>query len=1118
MEMQIYPVSFADQKQEFLKILNLLNQILYIFITVSFNSHGMKQHQEEEKMKTKRIISAFLALMFVLCVMPAGISATAYALEDGIQAEAATSEAGLCEHHTAHDEECGYKAAAAESPCTHQHKDECYITETNCIHVHGDDCGYAEEIPANPCIYENAGVCTCGAEPAHSESCGYAPAVPGAECTHIHDELCGYSEGIPCCHTHDEACGYAEGFEEIPCDCGMPVEHGAGCGMNMTAPEGHVHDEDCGYREAQAGQSCAHECTEESGCITKALRCQHAHDESCGYAEAAEGAECGYECGECGAEIFSDTGVLYGDDDVFNNDEIFDRYVENLFYDNDFSVYGTQGRNRLSAEEKNIYDFLKSQIEAVAAGTLSSTQFTMTSLINTSAADQAALRTEVQSMVRNTWNALLHDCPYDFYWHDKTGNADLNLGGVSYSWSYNNSYNVTRLQISFLVADNYSAADYYTVDSSAVLTAVSAASTAKSVIGNNAGKSDYNKLVAYKDYICNAVTYDEDAADSGEFSVDNDPWQLVHAFDGNPNTNIVCEGYSKAFQYLCDNSDFINEVNCYSVSGDAGGPHMWNIVNINGTSYHTDITWIDSGFSSFFLTGYDSGSITNGYYYRQDSWNDGTYYYDDETKNLWGTGSDSILNISSTDFDPNTVAATRLATPVVSVSNDASTGKPRLSWNAVSGADRYWVGRSTGANGTYTYTTSYSTSYVDTNAVAGNTYYYRVCAVHPSNSSYNSAYSAVVSKTYDTGAGKLATPVVSIALNASGKPQLSWKAVSGADRYWVGRSTSANGTYSFVTTTSTGYTDTNAVVGTTYYYRVCAVHPSNSGYNSAYSAVVSKTCTAPSGKLATPVVSLTSNAATGKPQLSWKAVSGADRYWVGRSTSKNGTYTYAATTSTSYTDTKAVAGTTYYYRVCAVHPSNSDYNSAYSAVAWRVCDLARPTLSITNNAASGKPQLSWNAVSGANRYWVGRSTSKNGTYTFVTTTSTSYVDTNAAAGTTYYYQVCAVHPSNSSANSAYSPIAWRVCDLARPVVTTWLDPDTGKPCLYWDPIPGADRYWIGISTSANGTYEYTTITFNDPIHTGAVSGKTYYYRVCAVHPSNSSANSAYSTVVSITSR
>ena len=41
---------------------------------------------------------------------------------------------------------------------------------------------------------------------------------------------------------------------------------------------------------------------------------------------------------------------------------------------------------------------------------------------------------------------------------------------------------------------------------------------------------------------------------------------------------MVCEGYSKAFKYLCDLSQFDGDVVCRIATGAMGaGPHMWNV-------------------------------------------------------------------------------------------------------------------------------------------------------------------------------------------------------------------------------------------------------------------------------------------------------------------------------------------------------------------------------------------------------------------------------------------------------------------------------------------------------------------------------------------------------------
>ncbi|MDO5448646.1 MAG: hypothetical protein Q4F70_03460 [Clostridia bacterium] len=71
--------------------------------------------------------------------------------------------------------------------------------------------------------------------------------------------------------------------------------------------------------------------------------------------------------------------------------------------------------------------------------------------------------------------------------------------------------------------------------------------------------------------------------------------------------------------------------------------------------------------------------------------------------------------------------------------------------------------------------------------------------------------------------------------------------------------------------------------------------------------------------------------------------------------------------------------------------------------------------SSATTAKSGYPTFKWNAVSGAIKYNIYRSTSKNGTYTYLdTTTATSYTDKTAVSGTQYYYQVKAVKKVDST--------------------------------------------------------------------------------------------------------
>ena len=253
-------------------------------------------------------------------------------------------------------------------------------------------------------------------------------------------------------------------------------------------------------------------------------------------------------------------------------------------------------------------------------------------------------------------------------------------------------------------------------------------------------------------------------------------------------------------------------------------------------------------------------------------------------------------------------------------------------------------------------------------------------------------------------------------LISTGKPYIKWAAVAGASKYEVYRSGSKDGTYTLLgTTTNLNYTDSKANAGYIYYYKVKAVNANS--IKSNYSATVAATC-----HCARPVVKPDYLISTGKPYIKWTAVSGASKYYVYRSGSSNGTYEYVGTTTaTNYTDNKANAGYTYYYKVKAVSKVSSGANSYYSVVIGATCHCARPSVKITTS--NGSPRLTWNAVTGASQYEVYRATSKNGTYTKMFTTSNlSYTNTSAKAGTTYYYKVKAISKVKSTANSAFSTV------------------------------------------------------------------------------------------------
>lgn len=265
-------------------------------------------------------------------------------------------------------------------------------------------------------------------------------------------------------------------------------------------------------------------------------------------------------------------------------------------------------------------------------------------------------------------NQLLARHPYELYWFDKVFKQDdvsaISVRPICSVDGQQTTVTVSDCQILMVVSQDYAVTDaatqqyyLYSPDTAKTGAASAAAATAAQVVAANQDKGTYSKLVAYAEYIKNAVSYNYAAADKNNGYPYGDPWQLIYVFDDDPDTNVVCEGYSKAFKYLCDltwtGSD--PEVACYLPTGtmDGGtgaGLHMWNIVSIGGANYLADITNCDSGTTGapdqLFLCGAE-GSV-GASYAAATTGGAVTYVYDKETLALY----DKELNLSATKYSP----------------------------------------------------------------------------------------------------------------------------------------------------------------------------------------------------------------------------------------------------------------------------------------------------------------------------------------------------------------------------------------------------------------------------------------------------------------------------------
>ena len=265
---------------------------------------------------------------------------------------------------------------------------------------------------------------------------------------------------------------------------------------------------------------------------------------------------------------------------------------------------------------------------------------------------------------------LLANMPYELYWFDKTNGMAISYGieadentvtipyivvGFCVADAYRDTtkYLVNEKGEQILDEDNNPVPDYTAIDTAKTGAAKTAAAKAAEVVAANQDKGTYSKLVAYREFITDAVEYNKAASKPDYPYGYGDPWQLIYVFDNDPDTNVVCEGYSKAFKYLCDltwtGSD--PEVACYLPTGTMdGGDHMWNIVSIGGANYLTDITNCDSGTTGapdqLFLCGAE-GSVDASYAAATTN-GTVTYVYDNETLALY----DKELVLSATKYSP----------------------------------------------------------------------------------------------------------------------------------------------------------------------------------------------------------------------------------------------------------------------------------------------------------------------------------------------------------------------------------------------------------------------------------------------------------------------------------
>lgn len=776
--------------------------------------------------------------------------------------------------------------------------------------------------------------------------------------------------------------------------------------------------------------------------------------------------------------------VPVAEDELPDSDELFAGYVEKVFYEglNDgISTYGNLGEQRLQGEyNKKIYAVLKEKVKEVAAGKETNTIFKISLQGITSAAGG---KIDIPSIMQY----LLMDCPYELYWFDKTKGVEATGSGLT-------------VTISFAVADEYKAGDY-TVSSN-LATVHTAAENARRIVEKYEGQSDYEKMVGYRKEICDLVSYNTDAAKPT--TPYGNPWQLIWVFDKDATTNVVCEGYAKAFQYLCDMSDFANAT-CYTVTGTmygatGAGPHMWNIVTLGGKNYLVDVTNCDEGTvgadDKLFLAGAD-GSISSGYIVNGSV----GYIYDKEQILLY---DNTILTLSNSKYIPKT-SFTVNASQNRTITYGDSVNAAHIKGSAATKNGTVVPGSFSWASDVTTYGNAGSKTLraiftpTDTNT-------YDSMAVNVQITVTPADYQVTVpsSQKVTSGVGTFTQPVFTGVNNEAVKGTLNYTYNNQTMNYEslkTALSKLAASTvtveYSF-TATDSNYKNAAKTGTLTFTIEQGPGNENNTDDNNSTdtdSGVLEGSGNnTDTGIYGTRL--LTANPTTFNTiMLNWDAVAGAKSYEIFYSTSPNSGFKRLANVKkTFYKFSKAKCGVTYYFqmRVC-----QKGVKSEFGPISYGKTALTGSTTLQVKKTTYNSVTLRWNKVPGAKKYEIFCMDSMGKEWKSLGIKGgTSFTHKKLVTGATYYYQIRPVRDSfygNYSNGVSSTTILGDISKLK--VKATGVD----KMKLTWRKVKGATQYVILRAESIDGAYEVVGHS-NKASYTdfGLKSGTTYFYKVYAI--------------------
>ena len=125
---------------------------------------------------------------------------------------------------------------------------------------------------------------------------------------------------------------------------------------------------------------------------------------------------------------------------------------------------------------------------------------------------------------------------------------------------------------------------------------------------------DYTKASAAQDLACRLASYDWSEYEAIQ-NQGSGIHPQTHTITGFLEGSIVCDGYAKAYQWICR----CLGLDCFVVYGQGNGDsHAWNKVKVDGTWYNADVCWKDTGEGDYYFLKSDQHFQWNRHSFRDD--------------------------------------------------------------------------------------------------------------------------------------------------------------------------------------------------------------------------------------------------------------------------------------------------------------------------------------------------------------------------------------------------------------------------------------------------------------------------------------------------------------------